>query len=290
MLESLYQWLLLWFTSLTTILKILLRSKLGLLPIKIAGETAIILGNGPSINQTLKEHEAKLKQHLLICVNHFPDTPQFEELQPAHCVIVAKEYWIEDSSKATKERAQRLFGNIVSKTTWKMVLHLPHSAKKSQWLMQHLKHNTNVEIHFFNDTPVEGLPNWNRFFFKRGWGMPRPHNVLIPSLMIALNAGLKNIFIVGADHSWLEELTVNDKNEALLHQKHFYDEDSSKQDYMYKLGKRPRRLHEILEKFMLSFGAYFDIKDYATAIGASIWNATPKSYIDAFERKSLSDL
>ncbi|NJK83306.1 MAG: hypothetical protein HC912_05290 [Saprospiraceae bacterium] len=120
--------------------------------------------------------------------------------------------------------------------------------------------------------------------------MPRPHNVLIPALMISLNAGLKNIFIVGADHSWLEELTVNDKNEALLHQKHFYDQASSKQDYMYQLGKRPRRLHEILEKFMLSFKAYFDIKEYAISIGASIWNATPVSYIDAFERKPLDDL
>ncbi len=290
MLESFYQGLLLWFTSLATTLKILLRSKLALSPLKMTSETAIILGNGPSINQTLNEHKAKIKQHLLICVNHFPDTPQFEELQPVHCVVVAKEYWADDSSEATKERAQRLFGNIVAKTNWEMVLHLPVSAKKSKWLMQVLRQNTRVVLHFFNDTPVEGLPTWNRFFFKQGWGMPRPHNVLIPSLMIALNAGVKNIFIVGADHSWLEELTVNEKNEALLHQKHFYDEDSSKQDYMYKLGKRPRRLHEILEKFMLSFKAYFDIKDYATSIGASIWNATPKSYIDAFERKSLSDL
>ncbi|NJK83305.1 MAG: hypothetical protein HC912_05285 [Saprospiraceae bacterium] len=118
MLESFYQWLLQGLTTLATLLKILLRSKLSLSPLHIANQTAILLGNGPSINQTLKEQEAILKQHLLICVNHFPDTPQFERLQPAHCVVVAKEYWAEDSSIATKDRAQQLFENIVAKTTW----------------------------------------------------------------------------------------------------------------------------------------------------------------------------
>ncbi|NJL74615.1 MAG: hypothetical protein HC892_05805 [Saprospiraceae bacterium] len=117
--------------------------------------------------------------------------------------------------------------------------------------------------------------------------MPRPHNVLIPSLMLAINIGFKEIFVVGADHSWLEELTVNENNEALLHQKHFYDEESSKPEYMYRQGKRPRKLHEILEKFMLSFRAYFDIREYSESKEVQIWNATPKSYIDAFERNTL---
>ena len=54
---------------------------------------------------------------------------------------------------------------------------------------------------------------------------------------------------------------------------------------MYKAGIRPRRLHEVLEKFFFAFRSYFDLKDYAESRGVRIYNSTPKSYIDAFERK-----
>ena len=122
---------------------------------------------------------------------------------------------------------------------------------------------------------------------KMGWGLPRPHNVLIPALFVAINSGYKRIYLAGADHSWLPMISVNDQNQALVNQQHFYDEHSSKSDLMYKLGVRPRRLHEILEKFMFTFRSYFDLKDYAESKGSKIYNSTPDSYIDAFDRKSI---
>jgi hypothetical protein len=53
---------------------------------------------------------------------------------------------------------------------------------------------------------------------------------------------------------------------------------------MYKLGKEERLLHEILEKFQLSFQAYWLINRYAAKHGQQILNLTPGSYIDAFPR------
>ena len=53
------------------------------------------------------------------------------------------------------------------------------------------------------------------FFFSKGLAMPRPHNVLIPSIMNLAYLGYKELYIVGADHSWLSEITVNENNEAL---------------------------------------------------------------------------
>ena len=119
--------------------------------------------------------------------------------------------------------------------------------------------------------------------------MPRPHNVLIPSLILAIQSGYKEINVVGADHSWIEELTVNENNEAMVHQKHFYDEDSSKSEAMYKLGRRPRLLHEILEKFVYAFRSYHFIRQFSEKKGAKIWNLTPKSFIDAFDRRKTMD-
>lgn len=122
-----------------------------------------------------------------------------------------------------------------------------------------------------------------------GWGMPRPHNVLIPGVFMSINIGFNQIFLVGTDHSWLPLISVNENNDALINQQHFYDEGQTQKGQMYR-NSQPRRLHEILEKFMLSFRAYFDLKEYAETRCVKIYNCTPGSYIDAFERKDIKEI
>lgn len=288
MLEQFYNWLIQLILSCTTFLKILLRSKLFAKQYKAADQAkCIIMGNAPSLASTIENNLTLLQKTPTLCVNYFPNSKYYTTVKPSYLVIVGPELWLPDMPERTIKNRTQLYNNLVEKTDWKLTIFFPYEAKKATWMIEKLAENQQISLQFFNKTPVEGLSSVNRFFYGKGWGMPRPHNVLIPSLMLTLNAGFKEIFIVGADHSWLEELTVNEKNEALLHQKHFYDEDSSKPNYMYQLGRRPRRLYEILEKFMLTFKAYFEIETYAQSIGIKIWNATPKSFIDAFERKPL---
>jgi hypothetical protein len=88
----------------------------------------------------------------------------------------------------------------------------------------------------------------------------------------------------------LPDITVNDNNDALINQKHFYDAKSSKHQVLDKKGKGQRRLHEILHKFMLAFAGYFVLREYAESLGAEILNATPNSYIDAFDRIKIENL
>ena len=64
-------------------------------------------------------------------------------------------------------------------------------------------------------------------YSAKGWGVPRPHNVLIPSIAMGLRLPFKKIYLAGADHSWLPEITVTDDNVVLMHQKHFYDQNKS---------------------------------------------------------------
>ncbi len=99
----------------------------------------------------------------------------------------------------------------------------------------------------------------------------------------------KVIYIIGADHSWLPEISVNEKNEALINQKHFYDEADSKPEQMNDLISRPRKLHEIIHKFYLTFKGYWLIKEYASSKNVRIYNASEISTIDAFERKKISE-
>lgn len=97
--------------------------------------------------------------------------------------------------------------------------------------------------------------------------------------------GYEKIHLIGADHSWLKDLWVDENNLVMLRQKHFYDETTAKANPMYKKGQDTRKLHEVLQKFVISFEAYFTLEKFATKKGQKIINLTPGSFIDAFERK-----
>ena len=47
------------------------------------------------------------------------------------------------------------------------------------------------------------------------------------------------------------------------------------------------KLHNIMYSFYVAFRSYHIIEHYAKGIGANIWNITPGSFIDAFQRKKL---
>jgi hypothetical protein len=107
--------------------------------------------------------------------------------------------------------------------------------------------------------------------------------------MNAISIGFKTIYIFGADHSWLKDIEVDNDNNVLVNQKHFYDNDTSKPRPMHKKGIHNRKLHEVLMKFMLAFAGYHEINDYSRRKGINIYNATTGSYIDAFKRISLKN-
>jgi hypothetical protein len=222
-------------------------------------------------------------------LNKFPDTDYFEKIKPEHFVIVSTEFWNKGSIQEYNEVRDNIIVAIIKKTTWPLNVFIPAEARKHKWFIDQLKENTHLNIVFYNTTPVEGNGVISNFFFNMKLGMPRPHNVLIPSILNSLWMGYGNIGIVGADHSWLETLSVSEKNEALLNQKHFYDDDKNESRKMTKKGSSYRKLHEILEKFMLTFKAYFILHDFAKSRNQNLYNCSSKSYIDGLDRMPLKE-
>lgn len=246
----------------------------------------IILGNGPSLHTSIQENPDFLLQKDLFAVNMFANSEYFEQLKPQYYVILAPELWTDSPSERMAHEQQKLFENI-AKATWNMFLYAPTFAKKSMFWKAYFAKNSNITIVWFNATPIEGFRSWNFYLYNKNLGMPRPHNIVTPSLMIAIKQAYSNIYLLGADHSWLQEIWVSEQNEVFLTQKHFYDEKTAQAKYMYTPQDEPRKLHEILHKFMCAFSSYFEIRRYAESKGITIWNATPNSYIDAFERCNL---
>lgn len=249
-----------------------------------SNKTLIILGNGPSLRTSIEALGDDLKGADLMSVNLFPSTPEYSRLRPRYYITSAPEHYRSDMEGMYKDMQVSIFNGLSLKTEWPVEVFIAWTASKHAYWQNTISGNKNISVSYFNVTPVEGFKGFREALFRKQMGMPRPHNVLIPAIMMGMAKGYKNIVLLGADHSWLPLISVDEHNNALLDQKHFYDEHSSKVMPMAKIGKGQRKLHEMLEKFQVTFASYFVVKEYAESRKVKVFNATPGSFIDAFDR------
>ena len=193
--------------TLASIAKIILLSKFGKISKSGIGEDIVILGNGPSLNTTISESAEFLALHKKLAVNFACNAPVFFDLRPEYYVLADPHFFASDA-----ENVISLWSNL-AKVDWQMTLFIPF--KKNSSRLSELASNKNIRIERYNLTPIEGFKGFCHKVFRSGLGMPRPRNVLIPSIMLAIAAGFKRIYIAGADHSWMKTISVNDNNEVV---------------------------------------------------------------------------
>ena len=253
----------------------------------------VILGNGPSFSDTLIKYESLLAKMETLGVNSMIITEDFLKFKPVYYVLAAPSYFQpdEDVSELYIHTNNITYNAFLEKIDWNMTLFVPIVARKSNRMHDLISKNKFISVVYYNPTPIEGLKSINNLLFGLRLGMPRPHNVIIPSIMNLIWSGYKEIYIVGADHSWLSEITITENNEVLVHQKHFYDENESKPMIMeLRNTKKARKLHDVLEKFYFSFRGYWELIPFAEKMNVKIYNASEVSMIDAFERKKLEEI
>lgn len=242
------------------------------------GRPLVILGNGPSLRTNLDRDTDRLALMDTLAVNFAANSPEFKALKPKYYVLADPHFF---DKAGSDPNVDRLIENLNS-VDFPMTLYIPTSAREKARLFNGAK----LSVGFFNFVAAEGFGEFERMAFDRRLGMPRPRNVLIPSIMIGIWLGYKSIYLLGADHSWLSTLSVNERNEVVSIQPHFYKEDDREikrvtAEYIH------HPLDKVLESMMIAFRSYHRIQRYAAARDVSIINATPGSMIDAFPRGCL---
>lgn len=268
--------------GLATVGKVILMSRKPSHAGSLKKERIIIMGNGPSLRDTIVNHLDILKNSDTLAVNFAANADTYGELKPNLYVLADPHFFrTETDGKSSDTNVVRLWDNIAA-TNWKMTLYVPCKANLPEAILK----NNNITVKKYNLTPGEGLAGPIHWLYSRGLAMPRPRNVLIASIMIALREGYRDIDIVGADHTWSRDLWVDDKNRVISVQKHFY-KDNDKEFERVAQEYSGYHLHDILNSLTIAFRSYHQIAAYAAKIGAKITNCTPGSFIDAFPRSSL---
>lgn len=236
----------------------------------------VILGNGPSLAETITTSSSLLQKLPLMAVNFAGNTPEFLSLKPQYYALADPHFF----SGTVDTNVVKLIDTLSHKVDWPMTLFIP--AEYAQFNLD----NPNITVEKFNPLAVEGAEWLKNWAFGTGRGMPRPRNIMIVAIMCAIKAGFKEIYLTGADHSWLKTLDVSEQNEVISIQPHFYKESESEKKRVSSVYKNVR-LHEILLSFHIAFRSYHEIKEYADKHGIKIYNSTPGSFIDAFPRRPL---
>ena len=109
-----------WHTALS-IVKIVLQSRpCDTPPQANTNDELVILGNGPSLNNTMQNHKDFLLSRHLLAVNFAANTPIFTELKPKFYMLTDPHFFV----RMEQENVKQLWENFAKKVDWDMTLFL----------------------------------------------------------------------------------------------------------------------------------------------------------------------
>lgn len=240
----------------------------------------MILGNGPSLNDSLANHLDFIKQSDIFCVNLFAISPFYTQLKPNNYLLLDDAFL-----DINHERASLAIKHLVADTTWAVNLYVPYKFKKSHYFIENISKNSNLKPFYFNYVIFEGY-DWLRFWiYKQELAMPQCQNVLVALLFRCINLGYEQIYLLGADHTWHETLRLNQDNKLILTDTHFYGQKD------YDVGSTmPQNKSYLAAQFLSlhkAFKGYEVLARYAKHQKTKIINASERSYVDVFEKIKL---
>ena len=280
----------LFIDTVLSLLKVLVKSRFSVNIPAPQRSSCSILGNGPSLRQSLDNDLHFIQKTETVCVNNFAASPEYAQLQPMNYALLDPAYFLYSEQNNSRKDIEKIIRCLVNLTVWPLNLFVPQSARGSYLVSELTGKHPHVRIVYFNYTVVRGYAWFRHFIFRKGWGMPQSQNILAASLYLAITRRFKEVYLFGADHSWHEEIRISDANELLIKQEHFYDKpgEAAYLPVFDVVKKETSRMSSQFVSLSKAFYSYEILRDYAASMNVQVLNASAKSYVDAFRRVKIS--
>jgi len=261
-------------------------SSLILQPILKNKKDILILGNGPSLKDTIQNVDLSSMNIDIVCVNEFALSDSFEKLKPRFYIFMDPVYWTKKLGDDNLDLIESNYTNISKKVDWPLILILPTAAKKWNHFMNLPNDNPNITIKYVNTWNINGFKKFKFKLYKMGIASPQIQNVLVMATFLCINAKYESIFIVGADHSWHQQIFVDENNRLFWKNSHFYDKSKVNLSPIYCNAEQTQifKMHEIMAALSRMFEGYHILEEYSIYMRVKVYNASKESFIDAFER------
>ena len=242
--------------------------------------TIKILGNGSSLSHFVENFNYSGKCDFC-CVNSSLLSEFYSHIKPKYHLFIDPVFYYRsylDDNGLSKR---------IKDIDWDIVFIVPY--KRIKFMKERYQQNQHISyIGYPGGLPLEmGITRLRHYLFKNGLASPPAQNVIVAAIYHMIMEGYKTIELYGVEHSWLHQMVVNDNNELCLVDSHFYDKEKAKM-FVWKSDFTgiPFKVHEILGYLKITFEAYHDLNLFTKYLGGiKIYNCTPNSFIDAFDRK-----
>lgn len=249
-----------------------------------AGKTITLLANGPSLKKIIPQlfTAPEFQNTDFVVVNYFANESVFWELKPQHYCLADPMFF----KKSHREKDALELYSKLNEVNWNINLYIPENLKKNFRQFSQLK-NPYVQVIGINTVAYQGFEVFRNYFYKMGLAMPILYTVAHLGIYIGINSGYSRIRLYGVEHSFLESLCVNEKNQLCNRDRHFYDEGEInlkpiiKNDSMDEIWK----IADYLIAISNMFKGHEQLEAYAKFSFVKILNCTKGSYIDSYERE-----
>jgi hypothetical protein len=245
---------------------------------------AFVLGNGPSVRNLVDNNVQFLTTQNVVVVNDFFLNEHFTAIKPGTYVIADPAYWEKGGSDEMQVLRQKLQQTFLDDIDWDMLFFVPAVVYQTGYYHEVFRPNSFIHIRPFNTTPFSGPKRMRYFFYDKLLAKPFSGNVIGSALFIALRMDIREVLLFGVEHSWTRGLYVDDQNRTCIRNEHFYANNQQGVVWL-KSNAEPYKIHEALFDIATMLGGYREINEYARFRGIRIYNCTPDSFIDAFDRK-----
>lgn len=276
--------------SILTLLRILIQSRMPMPLPPRRQAVCSVLGNGPSLRDTLENHLDFLKQTELVCVNNFAHSPYFARLRPQNYIIVDPNYFVFTENSTDRPDIRQTLQAFQTEVDWPMSLYVPRFARNSYVIRTIQAGNPHIQVVFINHTIARGFQWLRHKLYRSGWAMMQSQTVVVAALFLTVNRKFDVIYLFGADQSWHEQIRIDDSNQVLMQQLHFYEQAKDVAYEPIYSDKHRTRTDSMAAQFLSlhkAFRGYEVLREYADSVGVRIFNASTKSYIDSLERVKL---
>jgi hypothetical protein len=223
-------------------------------------QRCFVLATGPSIKE---QNLAGLEKEVCIAVSNFYLHPDFKIIQPAYYCLVP---W---HPPHDPQNCVQLVDQVLAQSdTSRIYLGLSDFERTQDLYQQNASRLLYLNLCQSADTMVGKRIDLTTHLIA-------PQSVTIMALQVAIYMGFKEIYLLGVDHNAILNTSGQHANT------HFYAESKAllKTDIGY--------FKDELASYLTLWRQYECLNDIAQAQGTQIFNATPGSLLDVFERKSL---
>lgn len=250
-----------------------------------------VLANGPSVKLLLEKIEKNpdtYKNYDFSVINDFVNNPIIEKVKPKY-VTMSDPLFFTDT--ILSDRGHKAMNSLAEKIKWDTIFFIPKIYRNSKYL-EPVKKNPHIKIVVYHSCRYRGskFTSFALYLFKRGLGNGEFGTVVQNAMYAAMMMGYNELDVYGIDHNYFDSLAVNDQNVPCFKEKHFYKEESEWKpivghDPADDSYDKPYTMTKFLREQAGIFKGHLLIEQLAKSMGIKIYNCTPNSMVDAYERK-----